>query len=173
VHFTKTTTRALAVSVALVASGGTVAGAAVFHLPILGFGRTAVAAADTKSVTAARPAAAVHRKVQPRTVVKTRYVEDVVHIPAPVAAYSATPPTALAATTPANVAPVSAPATAPQPLPSATIAPAPVTTTTPSSDPANYDDHADPESGPEHVTDGTAPAHESDDDASSAPAGDQ
>src|SRR4051794_10594294 len=37
-HLNRTTTRALAASVAMVAAGGTVAGAAVFHIPVLGFG---------------------------------------------------------------------------------------------------------------------------------------
>ena len=38
VPFTKTTIRAFAASIAFVAAGATLAGAAVFHLPVLGFG---------------------------------------------------------------------------------------------------------------------------------------
>ena len=85
VPLTKTTIRALAASIALVAAGATVAGAAVFQLPILGFAqarpcRAAVSPGGTHVVT--RPAA-------PVKIVRTRYVDDIVHRPAPATAYPA------------------------------------------------------------------------------------
>jgi hypothetical protein len=72
----KTTTRALAASVAFVAAGGTVAGAAVFHLPVLGFGPTNAGA------TASAVASTTMKKtktVTPIRVVKTRIVDEIVH----------------------------------------------------------------------------------------------
>jgi hypothetical protein len=123
VPFTKTTTRALAASVALVAAGATVAGAAVFQLPILGFGRANVASATT---TAARPKPAlVVRKVKPKVVVKTRYVVDIVHrrAPARAANMQAAPVYASTASAPPPTAYVQAPAvTVAAPAPAA-IAP--------------------------------------------------
>jgi hypothetical protein len=71
------TTRALAASLAFVAAGATVAGAAVFHLPVLGFGR----APSAHAAVPVTPVAA--RKVVPRKVVRTRIVTDIVHRPAP------------------------------------------------------------------------------------------
>lgn len=103
-HLTKSTTRALAASVVFVAAGATVAGAAVFQLPILGFGPANVASASASTPHVRPPVAAVPRKVAPKVVVKTRYVDDVVHRRAPERAYPA--PTApganLAAAAPAT-----------------------------------------------------------------------
>lgn len=101
--FSKTTVRAFAASVALVAAGGTVAGAAVFHWPILGFGRESVASASDVTRSAVRTVAA--RKPSPRVIVKTRYVDDVVHRRAPSPAYAPTPPATAAV---AVVAPAAA-----------------------------------------------------------------
>ncbi len=84
VPLNKTTTRALAASIAFVAAGTTVAGVAVFHLPVLGFGRAAAASAATAPV---RSGHTVIRKVAPIKVVRTRYVDDIVHRPAPTSAY--------------------------------------------------------------------------------------
>ena len=73
------TARALAASLALVAAGGTVAGAAVFHLPVLGFG-------PANADATARPVAGVSlpkaKKTAPVRVVKTRFVDQIVHKPA-------------------------------------------------------------------------------------------
>jgi hypothetical protein len=77
--FTKTKTRALAASVAFVAAGATVAGAAVFQLPILGFGRAQVASATATPVDAKPAVTVVRRKIEPKVVVRTRYVTDIVH----------------------------------------------------------------------------------------------
>ena len=79
-QLTKTTTRAFAASLALVAAGGTIAGAAVFHLPILGLGRAD--AASAKVAPAPKPAAVAH-KARRKVVVKTRYADVIVHVPAP------------------------------------------------------------------------------------------
>jgi hypothetical protein len=78
VSFTKTTARALAAAIAFVIAGGTVAGAAVFHLPILGFGPAPVARTTVAPLTTPTT-----RKVQPRVVERTRFVDEVVHRPAP------------------------------------------------------------------------------------------
>jgi hypothetical protein len=81
VPLTKTTTRAFAASLAMVAAGGTIAGAAVFHLPILGINGAAAStnvAPHTAQAAAAAPKTA-HRKV----VVKTRVANVIVHVPAP------------------------------------------------------------------------------------------
>lgn len=78
-RFTKSTTRALAASVAFVAAGATVAGAAVFQLPILGFGRADLASA-TASPAGSRPALPVVRPpAKAEVIVKSRYVDDIVH----------------------------------------------------------------------------------------------
>jgi hypothetical protein len=100
VPLSKTTTRAIAASIALVAAGATVAGAAVFHLPMFGFGPTATAGADAAP---ARPPVAPAHKVRPRVIVRTRYVDDIVHRPAPRAsrAPSGAPPSAPPAAAPA------------------------------------------------------------------------
>ena len=74
----RTTTRALAASVALVAAGGTVAGAAVFHIPVLGFGASNAGAAATQFVQASAVRTSA-TKALPRRVVKTRYVDQIVH----------------------------------------------------------------------------------------------
>lgn len=74
----KTTTRAFAASIALVLAGAVVAGAAVFHLPILGFG----SAGAESTVPHPSPSTTAHG-VQPRVIVRTKYVDDVVHRPAP------------------------------------------------------------------------------------------
>lgn len=115
----RTTTRALAASVALVAAGGTVAGAAVFHIPVLGFGASNAGATATQfaQVAAVRPRAAT--KVMPRRVVKTRYVDQIVHhqsawsgSSATTAATAAPPaPAATAAPRHADQAPTSTPPT--------------------------------------------------------------
>ncbi|HTL87658.1 MAG TPA: hypothetical protein VL856_20915 [Acidimicrobiia bacterium] len=78
---TQTTTRALAASIAVVAAGATIAGAAVFHLPVFGFGSTSAANAATAPV---RSAPTTTNAVAPIKVVRTRYVDDIVHRPAPV-----------------------------------------------------------------------------------------
>ncbi len=82
---TKTTIRALAASTAFVAAGVTLAGAAIFHVPVLGFSR---ASAATRSAAPPVDAAvAVRRRtVAPVKIVRTRYVDDIVHRPAPVGA---------------------------------------------------------------------------------------
>jgi len=69
------TTRALAASIAFAAAGATCASAAVFHLPVLGFGRA------PKSHVAAPVIPVVARKVEPRKIVRTRIVTDIVHRP--------------------------------------------------------------------------------------------
>jgi hypothetical protein len=108
VTLTKTTTRAIAFSIALVAAGATVAGAAVFQLPILGFGR---AAAGATAAPARRPVAP--HKIRPNVIVKTRIVDDIVHRPAPTRAYGApasTPsPAPMVAVSAANSTAVTAP----------------------------------------------------------------
>ena len=155
--FSKTTTRAFAASVALVAAGATVAGAAVFHLPILGFGSTAVASATVTPTTAhhARVAPRHKVKVKPRVIVKIRYVDDIVHRPAPAPA----PAPAPVYTQPPAAAPSVALVSAPIPAAAspATIAPPPVartstTTAAPHTDdghvePADHEDGAPPTAG--------------------------
>jgi hypothetical protein len=87
VPLSKTTTRAFAASIAFVAAGATVAGAAVLHLPVLGFGP---APAATPTPLAVRRVLAVEpEKVAPVKIVRTRYVDDVVRRPTPVRAYRA------------------------------------------------------------------------------------
>ncbi len=81
-QLTKTTTRAFAASLAMVAAGGTIAGAAVFHLPILGI-NGAAASANTASHKADPAVAAAHNKAHRKVVVKTRFADVVVHVPAP------------------------------------------------------------------------------------------
>ncbi len=113
---TTTSVRALAASIAIVASGATFAGAAVFHLPILGFGRTGVASAAAPATTAATIAKPLAHKVRPKVIVKTRVVTDIVHRPAPVPAVADaawTPPATTAAP----------PITLPTPVPVQTAAP--------------------------------------------------
>ena len=106
---TKSTIRALAASIALVAAGATVAAAAVFQLPILGFAQAHASAAVSPGGThvVTRPAA-------PVKIVRTRYVYDIVHRPASATAYPAV--RVVAATTPPPatlVAAVARPATSP------------------------------------------------------------
>ena len=114
----RTTTRALAASVALVAAGGTVAGAAVFHLPILGFGaaNAGASSAVVRTVADVRPAA----KIAPIRVVRTRYVDQIVHqhrgaaasratAPQPSAPVAAASPTAAPTTPPTSTDPVTNP----------------------------------------------------------------
>jgi hypothetical protein len=86
VPFTKTTARAFAASIAFVVAGATLAGAAVFHVPVLGFS----SAAASSTPTPVRKVLAIH-KVAPRKIVRVRYVDEVVHRPAPVSTYSAAP----------------------------------------------------------------------------------
>jgi len=108
VPLTKSTIRALAASIALVAAGGTVAAAAVFQLPILGFAQAPASAAVSPGATPV-----VTRPAAPVKVVRTRYVYDIVHRPAPASAY---PAARVVATTPPPatlVAAVAVPATSP------------------------------------------------------------
>jgi hypothetical protein len=86
VPFTKTTAQAFAAAIAFVVAGAALAGAAVFHLPVLGFSSPSASAAPAP----VRKVLAAH-KVAPRRTVRTRYVDDVVHRPAPVSAYPAAP----------------------------------------------------------------------------------
>jgi hypothetical protein len=169
VRFTKSTTRALAASVAFVAAGATVAGAAAFQLPSLGFGRANVASAAATPGHAKPAVASVRRKVEPKVIVKTRYVTDIVHRRAPARAYttSAAPapaaPVAPVAVAPASRTFVPAPAIAP----STTIAPSSSTTTSPTT--------AWTEDGPDSHDHGTAPAtgHSTDTAPVQAPVVDQ
>ena len=71
--------RAFAASVVMVTAGGTVATAAVLHLPVLGFGAASAAVASPRVAEHSEPA---HRA--PIRVVRTRIVDDVVHRPAPI-----------------------------------------------------------------------------------------
>lgn len=156
-HFTKTTIRALAASAVLVAAGSTVAGAAAFHLPILGFGAAPASASPTPaSVKPAAPAA--RRAVRPRKIVKTRYVDDIVHRPA---AVSASPSRAAVGTAP-TVAPMTASTSVPPPTvtidPSTTSTTAPTVappTTTPETPTTQWSD--DGHDGTHHHTDDSQP----------------
>lgn len=105
----RTTIRALAASVAMFTAGGTVAAAAVFHLPVLGFD-----AAGASSPTAqVEPVATVHAKpVVPLRVVKTRVVTEIVHhhaaaasMPAPAAPFAVPAPAASVSSTSGTTAP--------------------------------------------------------------------
>jgi hypothetical protein len=79
----RSTARAVAASFAIVVVGGTFAGAAVFHLPILGFRSGSPARAVEQRFE--RPG--IVRASKRRVVVRTRIVDVVVHRPsAPVAA---------------------------------------------------------------------------------------
>ncbi len=83
---TPTTIRALAASVVMVAAAGTIAAAATFHLPVLGFGSAGAALAEP-------PSAAIRtapRHVEPIRVDRTRVVTSVVHRPSPTVAYAPT-----------------------------------------------------------------------------------
>jgi hypothetical protein len=62
----------------MVAAGGTVASAAVFHLPVLGFGVSNAAASSSPAARVATVHPQAPRAV-PRRVVKTRFVDDIVH----------------------------------------------------------------------------------------------
>jgi hypothetical protein len=115
VPLNRTTIRALAASVAMLAAGGTVAAAAVFHIPVLGFGAASAGASANRieQAAAVRPA----KPVAPIRVVKTRYVDQIVHhqMAAP-AAFAPTAPPATAAPAPmaarataVTTAPVTAP----------------------------------------------------------------
>ncbi len=128
--FTKTTTRALAASIAIVAAGATVAAAAVFQLPILGFGSPAVASA---SATPVKPTTTVApRKVVPRIIVKTRYVDDIVHRRAVASARVPAPSYTPLASTVRSATTLTAPAPRTSTVPAAAVAPVrmPTTTTT-------------------------------------------
>ncbi len=131
--FTQTTVRALAASAVLVAAGGTVAGAAVLHAPILGFGRAEAASANAAPASATPGVPGVERKVRPRVVVKTRYADEIVHRPA--ASSYARPASAPSSaqevwsSAPSETAPTTtSPTTASSPT--TTMAPPVVTTTT-------------------------------------------
>ena len=86
VQLTKTTTRAFAASLAMVAAGGTIAGAAVFHLPILGLGRADAASAKRRAARRQARRSGCARRLSRKVVVKTRYADVIVHVPAPSAA---------------------------------------------------------------------------------------
>jgi hypothetical protein len=133
VPFTKTTTRALAASIALVAAGATVAAAAVFQLPILGFGHASIAAA---SAVPAR--AVVQRSVEPKVIVKVRYVDDIVHRRAP-ASTNALRSSQKTAFPPQPIASVSAPM--PTTAVPTTIARGPAMLTAPTKVPPTEDAH--------------------------------
>jgi hypothetical protein len=159
--FTKSTTRALAASVALVAAGATVAAAAVFQLPILGFGRASVASAIAVPDRVKPPVEVVRRKVKPKVVVKTRYVDDIVHRPAPVRTYNvngspgpAQPPATIAfVSTPTPTPTVTVPTAITRPA----AAPTPSTTAAWNEDDTAAHEHDGP-SVTEHSTHGaTAP----------------
>jgi hypothetical protein len=120
VPLTKTTIRALAASIAFIAAGATLAGAAVFHLPVLGFHSASVASATPPSTPRALTA---HRKIAPRKIVRIRYVDIVVHRPAP--PYTRTTTAAIATTyrvAPRPTAPVVTVGFAPALQPSASVA---------------------------------------------------
>jgi hypothetical protein len=135
VPLTKTTTRAFAASLVMVAAGGTIAGAAVFHLPILGLGRADVASASAAPV-AKRAVPVAPKKVHPKVIVKTRYADQIVHVPAPSVASSATPVAAAVTSAPAQPP-------APSPDPVGTIAEPEETTTTPPSPSTTVAEHDD------------------------------
>jgi hypothetical protein len=153
VPFTKTTTRALAASIALVAAGATVAAAAVFQLPILGFGHATVASA---SAVPAR-VVVVRRRVEPKVIVKVRYVDDIVHRRAPVET-NAIGSSQMTAFQPEPVASVSAPM--PTPAVPTTIARGPAMLRAPTKAPPTedgYDAHKD--DGPSPTGHSTETAH--------------
>jgi hypothetical protein len=167
VTFTKTTTRAFAASLAMVAAGGTIAGAAVFHLPILGLGRADVASADATSTAPKRVVHAVPKKAHRKVVVKTRYADVIVHVPAPSSGGSGG-----AAAIPApSAAPTLQPASS-EPVDSVPEVTEPEETTTTSvSTPSTVGEHDDEG---EHEDDGEpadAPDVSEHDDASSAVVG--
>ena len=113
----RTTVRALAASVAMFTAGGTVAAAAVFHLPVLGFGAAGVRAPTAQ----VERVAAVHAQpVAPIRVVKTRVVNEIVHHHAAAASMSA--PVASAAL-PGAAAPGSVSSTSATTAPSPSMAP--------------------------------------------------
>jgi hypothetical protein len=120
VSLNRTTVRALAASVAMFTAGGTVAAAAVFHLPVLGFDAAAVRAPTAQ----VERVASVHTQpVAPIRVVKTRVVNEIVHhhavaasMPAPIAsaAVRVAAPGSVSSTSPTTAPPPSmAPPTAP------------------------------------------------------------
>lgn len=89
----RTTTRALAASVALVAAGGTLAGAAVFHIPVLGFG-AANAGATARQIERVASVDTTAKRVAPIRVVKTRFIDQFVHHRAAAAAAAPAAPAA-------------------------------------------------------------------------------
>ncbi len=165
--FTQTTIRALAASAVLVAAGGTVAGAAVLHAPILGFGRAEAASANAAPSSATPGVPGVERKVRPVVVVKTRYEDEIVHRPAASSyARAASAPSSAQEVSPAS--PETAPSTTSPTTassPTTTMAPPVVTTTT---TPTTWvdDDHGR-ETVDSHETDATTPGSGS---SSSVPA---
>jgi hypothetical protein len=153
VSLNRTTIRALAASVAMVTAGGTVAAAAVFHIPVLGF---AAAGAAPKPVERVAAVHAVAKRVAPIRVVKTRYVDEIVHhhsaapsTPAPVA-----PVAARAALTPVRAASVVPPMTAP-PVAQPPVSPVPGGEDGHESDDGGHGDHG---SGGDAPTAGTGPS---------------
>jgi len=160
VQLTKTTTRAFAASLAMVAAGGTIAGAAVFHLPILGI-NGAAASANSTPHTAEPAAAAAHNKAHRRVVVKTRFADVVVHVPAP---SSGTVAAAADVTAPSGPAPTMepAPSTGSHDSGSTISEPQPTTTTsvaTPTTM-GGHDDGGDHASGPETEDAAEVPEHQ-------------
>lgn len=162
---TKTTTRAFAASLAMVAAGGTIAGAAVFHLPILGLGRADVASANA-SPAVKRAAPVARKKVRAKVIVKTRYADEIVHVPTT----SGAPPAA--ATAPAFAAPASQPSSTD---PVGVVAEPDETTTLPSpaTTVAEHDDEGEDEHEHEHEEadepDEVEHAHDASDDSVEQP----
>jgi hypothetical protein len=149
----RSTARAVAASFAIVVAGATFAGAAVFHLPILGFkSRSPVNGVEQRFE---RPGIV---RAQKRVVVRTRYVDVVVHRPsAPVAQPPAASTFPTIASGPAGTTYATTTPTAPvtprttEPTRTSTSAPAPTTTSTvpvlePEHDPT--DDVPPPSTGP-------------------------
>jgi hypothetical protein len=139
----------------MVAAGATVAGAAAFQLPILGFGRAAAGAVPAPADRAApsRHAAAVRAKVRPKVVVKIRYADEIVHRRV-AAVTTASAPTAPgpATTAPTTTAPTTTAPTITAPTTSTTSTTESTTTTTSTSTTSTTiagsgDDQAEPGDG--------------------------
>jgi hypothetical protein len=139
----RSTARAVAASFAIVIAGGTFAGAAVFHLPILGFGRGLPVGAVAQRF---EPAAIV-RAPKCRVVVRTRDVDVVVHRP------SAPVPPPISSTVPiAATGPVGSTyeTTTPARLAPGTTAPARTSTGAPVPTTASTIPVLEPDPEPEH-----------------------
>ena len=148
-HLNRTTTRALAASVALVAAGGTVAGAAVFHIPVLGFG--AVNAGATGQVAQVANVAS-EKPIAPRRVVKTRFVDQIVHHQAAAShsrGYSSAPSATVAAQSGAPMSPSTTAETTPPPSTNPPVTTPPVTEP-PTTAPPQGDDGHESDHGGDH-----------------------